>query len=141
MPDALQKIILVDDDPVNIQICRMMLSKVIAGLEFQIYEDGYEAYRALVASGKIPDEHELLFLDLNMPEMNGWEFIEEFEKADIQLKEKFSIYILTSSISELDVNRAKDFPSVRNYLVKPLNTKTVRAVLEEMEGKNIGSQS
>ncbi|GAA4281319.1 response regulator [Gaetbulibacter aestuarii] len=59
-----------------------------------------------------------IFLDINMPEMNGWQFIEHLES--ITFKSKYFIYIITSSVDDRDKVKAYQYKSVYNYYVKPL---------------------
>lgn len=62
-----------------------------------------------------------LFLDINMPTMSGWEFLEAFERFDALIKEQYNIYILSSSVNIGDINAAKANPLVIGFLEKPLN--------------------
>ena len=63
------------------------------------------------------DRDAIIFLDLNMPEMNGWEFLEMLQSRNCSHR----IIILTSSTSKIDVDKAKDYPAVIKYMVKPMN--------------------
>lgn len=66
-----------------------------------------------------------IFLDINMPTMNGFQFIEEFSKYPDILKEQTKIYILSSSINPKDKEKAKTNPLVEDFLIKPLTMETV----------------
>jgi CheY-like chemotaxis protein len=65
---------------------------------------------------------DLIFLDLNMPGMNGWEFIEEYEKIDVTFTCNIKIFLLTTSINPDDVERSKSIAVVSDFLNKPLTT-------------------
>jgi CheY-like chemotaxis protein len=62
----------------------------------------------------------IIFLDINMPILDGFQFIEEFEKLDPILVKTISIYMLTSSINPSDIDRSKQFASVKGFIHKPL---------------------
>jgi response regulator RpfG family c-di-GMP phosphodiesterase len=63
----------------------------------------------------------ILMVDIYMPLMNGFEFIEEFEKLSHEIRDLYSIFILSSSINENDQNRAANYKTVKHFLNKPLN--------------------
>ncbi|MBX2946373.1 MAG: response regulator [Cyclobacteriaceae bacterium] len=75
---------------------------------------------------KLPD---VILLDINMPIVDGWMFLDEFKTLKQKLKKKITIYMVSSSIAPEDVNRAKANPLVSDYLVKPLSVETVKQVL------------
>lgn len=62
----------------------------------------------------------IIFLDINMPILDGFQFIEEFEKLDPVLVKAINIVMLTSSINPSDIERSKKFPSVKGFIHKPL---------------------
>jgi len=122
-----KRFLLVDDDPLSNYITKIILKKSIDGVhinEFTIPEDGLEFIKS-EPSQNPPDGKTILFLDINMPTMSGWEYLEEFELFDASIKEKYNIYILSSSLDPSDINRAKANPLVIDYIEKPLNKETL----------------
>ena len=117
-------ILLIDDDPVINYISNRFLRKTGYGgevLHFECSVGGFEYVEAVVKHLKPEPCSILVFLDLNMPVMNGWDFLEKFEGLPAETKEVFRIVILSSSVSALDINRAKDDRNVCGYVVKPLS--------------------
>lgn len=108
----MNKIFLIDDQSISNFINRKLLE--IEGYKGEIIDFTNPS----IALDRVMDEENILiFLDLNMPEMNGWQFLETLESKNI----KHRIVILTSSTSILDRNKAKNHPSVVKFIVKPLN--------------------
>ena len=62
----------------------------------------------------------VIFLDISMPVMNGWEFLDSFQAAPINNKEKIKIVVMSSSINPLEIGMIKNYPIVHDYIVKPI---------------------
>ena len=77
----------------------------------------------------IADKEELpdvIFLDINMPKMDGWEFMDEFSKMADGITKKILIFIVSSSIADADRDRTKSYPSVTDFLIKPILPDTLK---------------
>ena len=110
-------IFLVDDDPINNLINRRLLGKTGIGNQIEEYLSAQEALEKLKS---LPEKGSLLiFLDINMPVMNGWEFLEEYKTQFTHRDDK--IVILSSSIDFLDRQKALEYPIVSGFLEKPLS--------------------
>ena len=122
---------LVDDDPIVVFGLKKMMKLVKFCENFLVYSNGQEALNALSAifksGGEIPN---LILLDLNMPVMDGWEFLEEFTKFNPP--SKITIYILTSSIDPRDQQRAMRFNNVSNYVVKPVTLEQLESIRDSI---------
>ena len=96
-----------------------------------IYQNGQDALdglTAIIANGeKFPS---VIFLDLDMPIMNGWEFLEEFENIPNNNAEKVVIYIVSSSVDPRDLERIKNYKIVNNYILKPFSKEDLNSILE-----------
>ncbi|WP_295182183.1 response regulator [uncultured Christiangramia sp.] len=108
----MSKIYLVDDQPISNFITKKLLE--IEGYQGTV-KDFTNPREAMEFVSE--DSDAIIFLDLNMPEMNGWEFLEMLQSRNCRHR----IIILTSSTSKIDVDKAKDYPAVIKYMVKPMN--------------------
>lgn len=75
-------------------------------------------------------EEMIVFVDIQMPMMNGFEFVEEFEKLPESSRANYSIYMLSSSINENDIARVKGYPSIRQFVNKPLTANSITTLLQ-----------
>lgn len=124
------RILLVDDDPITNMIHTKLISRE-SGSEIGACTDGQAALNYLVdrmsaSPEKLPN---VLLLDINMPVMDGWEFLEEFEKLPDKVKNGCRVVMLTSSIDRDDYEKSKLFPSVKDFVSKPLTRDKVRELL------------
>ncbi len=123
---------IIDDDPIFVFGAKKLMQYANFCTSFMIFHNGKEALtnlKSIISAGeKLPD---IMLLDLNMPIMDGWQFLEEFTK--IKTDKKITIYIITSSVDPADVERAKEYESVTNYLVKPITLDTLKELLVEGE--------
>jgi CheY-like chemotaxis protein len=76
---------------------------------------------------KLPD---YIFLDINMPIMNGWEFLEEYKRLNLDPHGKSKIFIISSSVFSNDINRAKSYPIVKSFISKPLSVEKIKELFE-----------
>lgn len=108
----MSSIILVDDQPIANFITKKLLE--IEGYKENVndYNDASMAFEFAKSKSEA-----IIFLDLNMPTMSGWDFLDEMKKIGLSHK----TIILSSSTSELDIEKAKQYPCVIEYVVKPLN--------------------
>lgn len=108
---SMKRIMLVDDDHINNFLTRRILSNLHGGLDIVAYTNPAEALTNI--EGFRPD---IIFLDLNMPVMNGWQFLEEFRAFGL----KIPVLILSSSIDPLEQIKTMSYPEVKGFLLKPL---------------------
>ena len=118
------KVFLIDDNTIDLLISRKLLLKYDDTLEVREFNRASKAITVLRdESEDLPD---LILLDLNMPGMTGWDFLEAIQDMDRQPKR---IYILTSSLDERDRLMAAKYPAVRGYITKPLNNPSISQAL------------
>lgn len=115
-------VFVVDDDKIYHFILKNLLNKSDIGIRPSFFENGQDALDILkekVNSNNMPD---LILLDINMPVMDGWQFLEEFRKLKSDFNFSTALYLISSSNDILDINRAKDFESeISQYLLKPID--------------------
>ena len=119
----MKKVMLVDDIDISNFIVKKLISKVSPVLEIFDYTLPGKALKELNSIN--PD---IIFLDLNMPIINGWQFLDEMNKMNIST----SVYILTSSTCEIDAARSKSYSNVQDFLVKPINLSVLNKVLQNL---------
>ena len=122
-------LLLVDDDVAFNFLNRILITS--AGLDWEINEclDGSNALNHIKASEKCPD---IILLDINMPVMDGFEFLEEFEQTEKCTKQT-KVFILTSSSQEEDRSAAFKYPCVKGYFDKPLTMEHIHEIISFFE--------
>ena len=115
------RIFIIDDDEIFLFLTKKAISSAIISGEIADFEQGETALdflkKNLANPELLPD---FIFLDLNMPVMDGWEFLEEYSKIAPLVEKKICLFVLSSSISPYDVDKAKKNELVSDFLVKPL---------------------
>tara|TARA_R110000796_G_scaffold250788_2_gene380553 strand:- start:47758 stop:48159 length:402 start_codon:yes stop_codon:yes gene_type:complete len=125
----------IDDDP----ICVFGIKKTMKELDFCneiiVYKNGLEAINGLknllIEGKKLPS---IIFLDLNMPIMDGWEFLEDFIKIPNHNRDYVTIYIISSSVDPRDLLKAKTYSAVSNYFIKPITPKDLGEIISIISG-------
>lgn len=128
------KIFIVDDAELDSVIVKIGLKQVLGNLEIEVFNNGDAAINKLLEisinnPSCFPD---YIFLDLNMPVMGGWEFLDVFHQLNIDPENKIRIFILSSSISRSDVLRSISNPLISTFLSKPIELKTIRSIFCEV---------
>jgi CheY-like chemotaxis protein len=121
----LQSILLIDDDDITNFYNSHLLRKM--NVAEAIHEE-LNGRAALDYLEKAPHQPDLVFLDINMPVMNGFEFLEGYNKMAATRNETFLIMMLTSSLSPLDKSRAAQFSTVTDYYPKPLSVEKLTEI-------------
>ncbi|MGB3182803.1 MAG: PAS domain-containing protein [Cyclobacteriaceae bacterium] len=129
----IRNIMLVDDDSVSHFLHERIIKSRKPEVETIAYAKPREALEHL-QNGKIKPD--VCLLDINMPIISGFDFLDEMKKADINLP----VYMLTSSINTEDVRRSKAFKNVRGFITKPLTLETVDKIFNVTEPVTVSSQ-
>ena len=118
------KIFLIDDNDIDLLISRKLLHKYDETITVQQFKEPRQALKELVRTPyDLPD---IIFLDLNMPVMSGWDFLDSLTTL---VQEPITIYLLTSSLDDRDREKAKKYPIVQGYLTKPLSLPVIDTLI------------
>lgn len=124
-------IALVDDDSIFQFTATRLLESSKLAQNILHFENGAEALTFLrekaLQKELLPD---YLFLDINMPFVDGWMFLEDFTTLKSSLAKDISIYMVSSSIDPRDLNRAKSFSEVSDFIIKPISLEHFQKLLK-----------
>ncbi len=125
-------ILLVDDDEINNFISIKLIKKALLSTEIAACLNGKFAIEQLIEMqkkgvDKLPD---YILLDINMPIMNGWEFLDEYIRLNIDPVGKTKIFIISSSVFSNDINKARSYPLVKSFISKPLSVDKIKEMFE-----------
>ena len=125
-----------DDEPTNF-LSSMIIEEANCTEQIQILDTGEKALNYLANSKKFAGSNkdypwpDLIFLDINMPAMNGWEFLAKYNKLDLSHHPKIKIVMLTTSLDPDDEIRAKEMPAVTGFKHKPLTEQMLNEILDK----------
>ncbi|WP_423998453.1 response regulator [Maribacter sp. IgM3_T14_3] len=120
---------IIDDDDISKYVMKRYLNQLsvknIIGFPdslqpLKLIQDNYNS------NEELPD---IIFLDLHMPVLNGFQFIKEFQDVAMKIDKKIKIIMLTSSINAEDVDHAKTFPEISDYFIKPIKHRDLSRIL------------
>lgn len=124
---SIQHVLLVDDDDIFNMLHGEVLKRLIPDVRIDVFKSGQEVLQYLEQE---PEEKiELIFLDIRMPIMGGFEVL---DAMTLMARERFSntrIFVLSSTLDDRDLQRAKEMPLVTDFIGKPMSFDTLRAIL------------
>ena len=125
----------IDDDPIFVFGVKKVMDMVDFCHRLLVFSNGQEAldnFKNMISSNS--DFPDVILLDLNMPILDGWQFLEQF--TQIPFCKKFTLYIASSSVDPEDTLRAESYEIVKDYINKPISLNKLKTILNEL--KNAG---
>ncbi len=121
-------ILLIDDNPSENSYNKILIEEMNIAEYIEIAESGFDALNYLTDKNNIfPD---LIFLDLNMPKMNGWEFLKLYGDLPQQNKTNTIVVVLSNSSNPDDVNRALEIKEITNFELKPITKHALKEIVD-----------
>jgi CheY-like chemotaxis protein len=124
-----QSIFIVDDDKVYKFIVKKIIE--INGLADYVltFSDGEKAYNYIKENkGKLDLLPDIILLDINMPIMDGFLFIEEYVKLKHEINKEIAIYMVTSSVDPIDLERSKKYTDIKGFITKPISAEVLEKI-------------
>lgn len=122
MTICFENCLLIDDNYIDNFVTRKILEGGNFVKNITVVRSATEAIKSLAEGTLKPD---VIFLDVRMPMMSGFEFLEEYDKIDIDNKENIKIYMLSSSLDPLDMRKSSDNKYITQFIHKPLTQKAI----------------
>ena len=135
----LDQILCVDDDPITLMLCKKVITKASFSNEIITLQNGEEAlnhFNTLKHTNnkdKSITRPQLIFLDLNMPVMGGWEFLDHFINPEFSEFNTIKIVILSSTIDPEDMKKSKKYPMVIDFLPKPISISMLEYLKDKLK--------
>ncbi|MFI8378293.1 response regulator [Leeuwenhoekiella sp. NPDC079379] len=127
-------ICIVDDD----DIYQFTMIKTLESLKLSkkiiSFSDGEEALDFMISNlNKQKELPDVIFLDVNMPIMDGFQFMEEYIKIKPEVSKKIIIYMVSSSVDPVDIKRAKSLCEISDYIIKPIRPGELTSIIKDLE--------
>ena len=119
---AVFNILLVDDDELNNFLCSRQIKKYKDDVILIIFENAKEALIYLKTTKILPD---IILLDINMPKMDGWKFLDKLKKSDIVIP---TVFVVTYSERISDKKKAASYKEIKSYISKPLSEEKLEII-------------
>lgn len=134
MPFVKHKVCLIDDDNIYQFTARKILESTGLADEIQSFYNGKEAITYFKDEHNLQTESlpDVIFLDINMPVMNGWEFLEEYKTVHSHFPKPIVVYVVSSSIDDNDMRKSREYKEVSDYIVKPVNRDTYTELIANL---------
>jgi CheY-like chemotaxis protein len=127
-------ICIVDDDEIYKFTMRKTIEMNKLARKVLIFSDGEEALDFITDNlGNNQDLPDVIFLDINMPIMDGFQFMQEYIKIKPRVGKKITIYMVSSSVDADDIEKANEISDIAGYLIKPIKASELNDIIAELE--------
>jgi CheY-like chemotaxis protein len=145
MKSKLNSVLLIDDDEPTNFYTQLIIEESGCADHVQVAQGGREALNYLSKTQQQTGENnnsylppDLIFLDINMPAMDGWEFLDEYKKLHKDRRGKIIVVMLTTSLNPDDKAKANEMPEIAGFESKPLTEEKLNKILKEHFASNFG---
>ncbi|MFA4871208.1 MAG: response regulator [Pedobacter sp.] len=134
MMDNIINLLVIDDDDINIFIINKIVEKTGYNVKMVSKANGLLAIDHLKNTIDQKDFPDLILIDINMPILNGWEFLDAYE--ELHISKNIDMYMLSSSVYENDIEKAKTYSKVKGFISKPLSIERLIELFNELQLAN-----
>jgi CheY-like chemotaxis protein len=134
MMDNKINLLVIDDDDINIFIIKKIVEKTGYNVSMVAKANGLMAIEYLKTTLDQENFPHLVLIDINMPVLNGWEFLDAY--AELNINKRVDMYMLSSSVYENDIEKAKTYLKVRGFISKPLSIERLIELFKQLELQN-----
>lgn len=132
--EKIETLLLIDDDLIYQFLTKKVIEESKIVDKIKIFSNGMEAIEFLNLVQNTPDKlPEVILLDIAMPIMDGWEFLEEYVLLKPKFHKKITLYVVSSSINPKDLEKAKSFTSVSDFIVKPITKEKLLHIIKNID--------
>lgn len=125
---AIKKTYIIDDDSIFVFVLKKLLEKHHNFGQVVDFKDGHQALELLFSkNSELPC---IILLDLNMPLLDGWQFLERLEKTE--LKNQLNVFVMSSSIDVTDIEKSKHYSVVKDFISKPINHEKLDRIIASL---------
>ena len=121
-------VIIVDDDPIVRLVIQRMMYNIDSSVNCHQCENGEVGLSVIEKLQNVTD-YVVVLLDINMPVLNGWQFLDRLQQMSIVASNKFQLYMITSSTDASDKIKAQSYPVIKKFYHKPLSNQDLKEIL------------
>ncbi len=137
--NKLLKACIVDDDSIYRFTMTKTLESTKLPMDIVVFNDGEETLNFMLANlNKVSELPDVIFLDIDMPVMDGFQFMEEYAKIEPKIGKHITIYMVSSSLDPVDIAKAHKISAISDYMVKPVGSVRLKTIIEEILEKRKG---
>jgi CheY-like chemotaxis protein len=127
---VVDSVCVIDDDDIYQFTISRLIKITQAAHKLLCFRNGREAINYFIEQINNPDKlPDVIFLDINMPIMDGWDFLQEYIPLKQKLSKKITLYMTSSSVDEKDIERVKNYSEVTDYVLKPITKEKVTELI------------